>query len=257
MVPSILVVAILDVVALWSGSEVLAGLVFLLTCVLLGLAALGACVGPVVSRASWLGAAVFGWGYLLLAFNAVASQFGFPYLFQNSPPRLITAQTLDQLRVMSPALISALPPPSNENRARNWHIVQALARPISVRFREAPLSVAIQTIKKETRGPDFPDGIPIYVDPVGLQESEKTMDSPVELEVTGVPIRTSLGLMLDQLGMKYMIKDGLLLITNSFTLEDMAKNFDPFDRIGHCLIALLAALLGTGAARLLSQPSRD
>ena len=36
------------------------------------------------------------------------------------------------------------------------------------------------------RGSTFPDGIPIYVDPLGLQEAEKTMTSPVTFDLKQV-----------------------------------------------------------------------
>jgi hypothetical protein len=48
---------------LWSGA------IFLLTCGLLVLAALGALVCRERTRDIWIGAALFGWGYLILAFG--------------------------------------------------------------------------------------------------------------------------------------------------------------------------------------------
>jgi hypothetical protein len=54
-----------------SGSmpQLWAGLTFLLTCGLLGIVALGALLGRGRSRQVWLGASVFGWGYMMLAFG--------------------------------------------------------------------------------------------------------------------------------------------------------------------------------------------
>ena len=37
-------------------------------------------------------------------------------------------------------------------------------------------------------------GIPIYLDPVGLQEAEKTMTSPITLDLEGVPLKTTLAM---------------------------------------------------------------
>ena len=57
------------------------------------------------------------------------------------------------------------------------------------------------------------NGIPIYVDPKGLNEAEKTMQSPVQLSLEGTKLKTSLRLMLDQLDLAYYVKDGLLVIS--------------------------------------------
>ncbi len=61
---------------------------------------------------------------------------------------------------------------------------------------------------------DFPDGIPIYVNPMGLADADKTMESMVEMTIKGIPLGTSLSLLLDQIGLTYWVhKDGLLIIT--------------------------------------------
>src|SRR5262249_696719 len=64
--------------------------------------------------------------------------------------------------------------------------------------------------------------IPIYVDPIGLQEAEKTMTSPVVFGLAQVPLRTSLKLILKQLGMVYQVRGGLLTITTSDS-EDLVN----------------------------------
>jgi hypothetical protein len=63
-------------------------------------------------------------------------------------------------------------------------------------------------------------GLQIYVDPVGLQEAEKTMTSPITMNLDGVPLSTTLGLVLKQLGLTYSVqKDGILVIDS----EDSAR----------------------------------
>lgn len=84
-----------------------------------------------------------------------------------------------------------------------------------------PLEDVISYVRKATSGRTFPDGLPIYVDPVGLQEAERTLTSPVTLDLTQIPIRTGLRLMLKQLGMTYIVKDGLVTITSE-TAESLA-----------------------------------
>jgi serine/threonine protein kinase len=91
--------------------------------------------------------------------------------------------------------------------------VTRLAEPLPMRFAEATsLEDALDYIKEATRGPDGP-GISIYVDPVGLNSVQRTMTSPITLDLEGVPLRTTLWLLVKQLGLGYYIKDGLLTIT--------------------------------------------
>ena len=71
----------------------------------------------------------------------------------------------------------------------------------------------IKYIKTATTSPKFPNGLPIYVEPVGLQEAEKTMASPVTFNQEGVKLKTSLRLILDQIDMGYYLKEGMLIIT--------------------------------------------
>src|SRR5205823_14555900 len=61
-------VASLGLAALRDGSELCAGVLFLLTCGVLALAVIGAACRREADRAWWLGFAAFGWGYLALAF---------------------------------------------------------------------------------------------------------------------------------------------------------------------------------------------
>ena len=92
-------------------------------------------------------------------------------------------------------------------------ILAKLDEPVSMSFaNEAPLEDVLKYIKSATQGAND-QGIPIYVDPVGLQEAEKTMQSPVTLDLEGVPLKTTLRLLLKQLGMTYTVRDGMLTIT--------------------------------------------
>ena len=100
----------------------------------------------------------------------------------------------------------------------------------------------MKSIKDATREPDCED-IPIYLDPIGLSEADKTMDSTVSFDLEGVPLKTSLRLTLAQLDLTYNIRDGVLMITSE---ESAVKPVyqDPFLIAGHSLFALVAAGLG-------------
>ena len=82
---------------------------------------------------------------------------------------------------------------------------------------ETPLEDVLKYIKQATQdeAADLPTGIPIYVDPVGLQEAEKTMASPSRSTSKASPSRRRLRLLLKQLGLTYTVKDGLLTITST------------------------------------------
>ncbi len=73
-----------------------AGLTFLLTCVLLGFTFLGSLIVRGRPREIWLGASLFGWGYLILAFDL--------HPFQTDCPYLVTGQFLERY----PPVVSVL-----------------------------------------------------------------------------------------------------------------------------------------------------
>lgn len=80
---------------------------------------------------------------------------------------------------------------------------------------ETPLEDLVKFLRKTTvDGSDFPEGIPVYVDPIGLQDADKTMTSTFQMNLSGIPLATSLKLALAQLSLGYWVHpDGLLIIT--------------------------------------------
>ena len=54
----------------------------------------------------------------------------------------------------------------------------------------------------------------IYVDPKGIQQVGATLNSTVAIDLDGVPLKTSLRLMLKQLGLAYCVRDGVLIISS-------------------------------------------
>jgi hypothetical protein len=103
---------------------------------------------------------------------------------------------------------------------------------------ETPLEDVLKYLRQATKASDLPDGIPIYVDPLGLQEAEKTMVSPVSIDVKDVPLRTSLSLLLKQLGLAYRLKDGLLVITSQESLDE--------ERLGDLREPVMGGMAGMG-----------
>jgi hypothetical protein len=85
---SIVVLAI-DFAALRNASAFWAGMVLSATLFLLGVAIIGGVYGRGAQRAWWFGFALFGWGYLVLAFA--------PWFDLNVEPGLATAQLLEAI----------------------------------------------------------------------------------------------------------------------------------------------------------------
>ncbi len=108
-------------------------------------------------------------------------------------------------------------PPTPES-ARVW---SALLQPVDMPFtQETPLEAALAFVRKTTRSPDLPSGVILYVDPNGLQEADKTLQSPVQIDLKGVPLSSALSLMLAQLDLAYSVgADGIVCITYVATLH--------------------------------------
>jgi hypothetical protein len=224
------------------GPEFSVGATLLMTWGVVGTALLGAAGNRGTERFRWLGAALFGAGYMLLVFGPD------PYVPTWSHHAVDTA--LRAAFSWIPDADEGYPVASKEVARANARIREALEQPVPMHFsNETPLEDVLKSLRKSVRRSDG-TRLPIYLDPVGLIEAEKTMASPISLDLDGVPLRASLRLLLMQLGMTYHVTDGLLLITSESS-EDASYHLDnPALAVGHCLLALLAAILGAALAPL-------
>ena len=197
LIRSVMVVWWTSDAALWAGGT------YLLTGALLGLATLGAILGRGRRREIWIGAAIFGVGYLYMAM--FANQLPYDETFSTRPRAF--DQFLDALRPLLPAA-------SSGQHEANRRILEVLERRIPMRFPAGTtLADLLKYVKKTTATPDRPD-IPIYADPMGLQEAERSLSSTVQIDLDGVALKTSLALCLRQLGLAYVVKDGWLRISS-------------------------------------------
>jgi hypothetical protein len=221
-----------------------AGATFLLTCGLLGLAALGALLGRGRLREVWLGAALFGWGYLILAFG------WHPYLW--ACPKIVTAQVLETFRPWLPSSVSGIPAFDNKSDPECARILKLLEEPVPMHFPNSmTLEELLNHVKKETTHLDG-KGIPIYVDPIGLQEAERSMSSTIgaRIDRDDIPLKSSLHLCLRQLQLAYRVKDGFLQII--YDDDERPIIDDSFLIVGHSLFGLIVAALGGAAAPLVA-----
>ncbi len=131
----------------------------------------------------------------------------------NSEQERIRAQTRKlQLRTSIATQLGYL-----EARTRNPRdraIWKTLDTPIAMSFaNETPLGDVLKYLKQATTAKQS-DGLPIYVDPQGLQDAEVSMNSTVAIDLEGVPLKTTLRLLLKQLNLAYCVRDGILIISS-------------------------------------------
>ncbi|MDG3006953.1 RNA polymerase sigma factor [Paludisphaera mucosa] len=91
---------------------------------------------------------------------------------------------------------------------------EALAAPFTLRSGEkSTLGELLSQIRGSLTTSDGKK-LPVYVDPVGIQDAGATLDSPVSIDLEDVPLKLSLRLMLKQLGLAYCVRDGVLIISS-------------------------------------------
>jgi hypothetical protein len=128
------------------------------------------------------------------------------------------------------------PPPGKQPdpgdlQRKTQGIMQALEEPVSMSFaNKTPLDDVLKYIKAATTTPAFP-GIPIYVEPLGLQEANKSINSTIQFDREGLPLKTSLRMILKSLGLSYIVKDGFLMIDSRSAItetrvEEMERKLD-------------------------------
>jgi hypothetical protein len=98
---------------------------------------------------------------------------------------------------------------------------------------ETPLAEVIEQIKLNTQSgaPQFSLVVPVVIDPIGLQEVEKSMTSTVKRPhlADKLSLGEHLRIALDPLGLAYVVKDGCLMITSKESLDkEMGDAIDPY-----------------------------
>jgi hypothetical protein len=194
---------------------------------------------------------------MLLAFNTAVTRAVWPHLAESDPPRLITTTAIDDLRKWPSHFVETWPVPSGSiTPAHDAVILRTLERRIPIHFpKETPLETVLKSIQDQTKDPDLPNGLPVYVPYNTLLEAEKTMASEVQFDLDGPRLKTALRLILKQLTLDYIIMDGMILVVVQDDIVGQAAAYDAGQRVAHCLIALLAACIGSVIAQLVSAES--
>jgi hypothetical protein len=119
---------------------------------------------------------------------------------------------------------------SGGSEAANTGNIAALEQSVSMTFPDpTPLQDVLNYVTR-AMATSTHLGIPIYLDPIGLQVAEMTPTSKVKIDLLGVPLKTSLSLCLDQLGLDYHVRDGCLRVTCK---EDVPTDLDGPNRIAY------------------------
>ena len=117
--------------------------------------------------------------------------------------------------IPKPVRLEKTPRPPFIKLSTQEELVAALEMRVPMRFpRGTSLGDFVKYIRKATKGPNYA-GIPIFVDPFGLQEAEKSLASVITIEVQGRPLKQTLRLALRDLGLDYRTSEGLLNISNA------------------------------------------
>ena len=120
----------------------------------------------------------------------------------------------DDGRLRSSNAVSAAELASREMNPQSKLILKRLDAPISMNFgQNNTLEEVLKYIKQATAIKND-QGIPIYVDPKGLKEAGASLQSPVELDLEGVPLKTTFRLILKQIGLAYCVRDGVLIVSS-------------------------------------------
>jgi hypothetical protein len=122
-----------------------------------------------------------------------------------------TPEARDRFEIAQLAAMLVACDKSPENKG----VSERLEERIPMSFAEpTPLRDVIKYIKSEAAKKTGALPLPIYVDPRGLEESEVSLDRPVTLDLETAPLKTSLRLMLKQLGLAYCVRDGVIIISS-------------------------------------------
>ncbi len=190
---------------------------------------------------------------MLLAFDRVSDDPDSRYYQQFwGWPRLPTVHFLNAVRPWFPPVVGGFSGDSYSFVVTGSRILKALERPIPLRFpEETPLADILKYIENATRDRDG-KSIPIYVDPIGLLEAERSLASRVSIDLEGVELKESLRLCLKVLDLRYEVSHGILVITSVEDETPAPVSDDPVLIVGQCLLALIAAGLGGAVCALVS-----
>jgi hypothetical protein len=109
-----------------------------------------------------------------------------------------------------------------EDRSRTTKILEVLDRPLRIEFVEGPLSDVLNYIKQTAK-------LPLHVDRASLEEAGIALDTPLSFSESELPLRSSLALLLEPIGLDWVIHHNALLITTSDAVEHRYLSTKAYD----------------------------
>jgi hypothetical protein len=167
----------------------------------------------------------------------------------SADPELKAAPLLKAARKQSTAAAQkadSLPRPAELARI-NAKIQEKLDQMIDADLpRDTDLGSFLKYIEQTTTDATFP-GIPIYVDPLGLQEAQTSIDTKLPSVFQVATLRDILHVALRQLKLSYSVRDGFLMISSR--TEIMEQRLDILEQKLDRVIAVLNRLENSGPGR--------
>ena len=110
---------------------------------------------------------------------------------------------------------------AKDDSAKTKRVLKTLDEPHQLPLTDATtLEDFVKYVTQMTTGPNGP-ALTIEVDPHGLHNANCTMNSTVQIELEGVPLRTGLRLALKQLGLAFAVKDGTVVISSPLGIRKL------------------------------------
>ena len=91
--------------------------------------------------------------------------------------------------------------------------------------------------------------------PWACTSAKKPLDATISIDLVDAPLKRNLDAAMSQLGLKYAVRDGLLVIAVREE-EELSIYFDPYLVVGASLLALIAMALGSVLGPLVSHCQR-
>jgi RNA polymerase sigma factor (sigma-70 family) len=161
-------------------------------------------------KAAGMALLVLGTGAAVMAYQGTRGTGNAPSKVVQAPSKASATADVTEWVAGWPDLTK---PPEDDPKTKA--ILKALDEELTMNFpNDTPIEDVLKYIKAATQRPELPKGMAIYVDPIALQDAKKTMASTVKMELEGIPLKTTLRLLLKQLDLAYRVQDGLLTITS-------------------------------------------
>jgi hypothetical protein len=89
--------------------------------------------------------------------------------------------------------------------------------------RDESLEDVLKRLKVMSISSRVPNGLPIYVDPIGLQEADATMMTTPgsDLDAKGESLKVFLNRVLKPMGLVSQLRDGLVTVTSKESLDEL------------------------------------